>query len=186
MSAATTARSTPASAANLVGAADRARALRLVVARRSTAARAPFVVAVVLSLGAGLLGLLVLNTALAQDAFALHSLQVNGHVLADREQALQREVADLQSPAALAARATALGMVPGGSPAFLRLPDGAVLGAPTPGKLPALPPVPAPARPAPVTPGTPGTPGQVARHPAATAPATGGWTKVPARSAVRR
>ncbi len=77
---------------------------------------------------AGLLGLLVLNTVLAQDAFRLHALQVEGRALADREQALQRQVSDLQSPHALAARATSLGMVPGGSPTFLRLSDGKVLG----------------------------------------------------------
>ena len=114
----------------------RGTSLRLVVARRSQAARAPFVIAVVLLLGAGLLGLLALNTVLAQDAFTLHTLQGNGHVLADREQALQRAVSDLQSPASLAARATALGMVPGGSPAFLRLRDGKVLGAPSAGRPP--------------------------------------------------
>jgi hypothetical protein len=37
-------------------------------------------------------------------------------------------VSDLQSPQTLAARAAALGMVPGGPPAFLRLSDGKVLG----------------------------------------------------------
>ena len=107
--------------------------LRLVAARRSSAAKTPFVVVVVLILVTGLLGLLALNTVLAQDAFRLHSLQVSSRVLADREQALQRQVADLQSPQSLAARATRLGMVQGGPPAFLRLSDGKVLGAPEPG-----------------------------------------------------
>lgn len=110
--------------------------LRLVAARRSSAAKTPFVVMVVLILLTGLLGLLALNTVLAQDAFALHSLQVSSRVLADREQALQRQVADLQSPQSLAARATRQGMVPGGWPAFLRLSDGKVLGAPVPGAAP--------------------------------------------------
>ena len=110
--------------------------LRLVAARRSSAARTPFVLVVVLILVTGLLGLLALNTVLAQDAFKLHALQVSSRVLADREQALQRQVADLQSPQSLAARATRLGMVQGGPPAFLRLPDGTVLGAPEPGAAP--------------------------------------------------
>lgn len=110
--------------------------LRLVAARRSSAAKAPFVVVVVLILVTGLLGLLALNTVLAQDAFRLHALQVSSRVLADREQALQRQVADLQSPQSLAARATRLGMVPGGPPAFLVLPEGKVLGAPEPGAAP--------------------------------------------------
>jgi len=132
----------------------RTASLRLVAHRRSQAARTPFVATVVLLLLTGLLGLLLLNTVLAQDAFRLHALQVDGRALADREQELQRNVADLQSPRSLAARATSLGMVPGGPPAFLRLADGKVLGSAVPGSAPlVLPPaagadVPA-ARPAP-------------------------------------
>ncbi|MCU1674040.1 MAG: hypothetical protein JWN77_2153 [Frankiales bacterium] len=140
--------------------------LRLVAARRSSAARTPFVVVVVLILLAGLLGLLALNTVLAQDAFALHALQVEGRQLADREQALQRQVADLQSPHSLASRATRLGMVPGGPPAFLRLSDGKVLGAPAPAAAVAQPVVAAPAQPA------------AQAKPKSQPPATGGWQKV--------
>ena len=102
---------------------------RLVVQRRSRARRAPFVAVVVSLLAAGLLCLLALNTVLAQDAFRLHELQVQGRQLADREQALLTSVEELQAPRAIAERAQGLGMVPGGPPAFLRLPDGAVLGA---------------------------------------------------------
>lgn len=115
----------------------RATALRLVPQGRPRAARAPFAVLVVALLAGGLLGLLGLNTVLAQDAFRLHSLQVEGKQLSAREQVLQREVQDLQAPAALSQQATALGMVPGGPPAFLRLPDGAVLGQPMPAAAPA-------------------------------------------------
>jgi hypothetical protein len=89
---------------------------------------------VVALLVTGLLGLLLLNTVLAQDSFRLHSLQAQGKDLTLREQTLQRSVDDLSAPNALARRAAALGMVPGGAPVFLRLPDGAVLG--TPGKAP--------------------------------------------------
>jgi hypothetical protein len=141
--------------------------LRLVAARRSSAARTPFVVVVVLILLGGLLGLLALNTVLAQDAFALHSLQVQSRQLADREQALQREVADLQSPRSLASRATGLGMVPGGPPAFLRLSDGKVLGAPQPGA--ATPVVPVAAAPA---------ASAIAVKAKPKAPTAGGWQKV--------
>ena len=143
--------------------------LRLVVTRRSSAARTPFVVVVVGILAAGLLGLLLLNTALAQDAFRLHALQVQGRIIADQEQGLQREVERMQSPQALAAQATALGMVPGGPPAFLRLSDGKVLGAALPGQapLPKVAPVSAPAKPAP------------AAKPKPTAPGAGTWVVVP-------
>ena len=87
---------------------------------------------VVTLLASGLLGLLVLHTVLAQDAFRLHALKQDSRALEDQEQVLQREVEALRAPHALATRAAALGMVPAGPPAFLRLPDGAVLGAPAP------------------------------------------------------
>lgn len=148
--------------------------LRLVVTRRSSAAKAPFVAAVVGILAVGLLGLLALNTVLAQDAFRLHALQLQGKTLAVEEQSLQREVEQAQSPQSLAARASALGMVPGGPPAFLRLADGKVLGAAVPGQA-RTPVVVAP-------PAAPGTPAVAAAHPAA-APAAGGWVTVPPPSA---
>ena len=110
----------------------RTAALRLVPQAPSHAARAPFVGVVVGLLALGLLGLLALNTSLAESSFRLHALQGQATVLADREQVLRQEVEALQAPEALAARAEALGMVPGGPPAFLRLSDGAVLGEPTP------------------------------------------------------
>jgi hypothetical protein len=102
--------------------------------------RNPFVALVVALLAAGLLGLLVLNTALAQDAFRLHTLKQESRALEDREEALLREVEALRAPQELAARATALGMVQAGPPAFLRLSDGAVLGADTPAEVPELAP----------------------------------------------
>ncbi len=115
--------------------------LRLVPGSSSRPARAPFVLAVLTLLAGGLIGLLLLNTVLAQDAFRLHDLQRTTALLTDSEQELQQELALAQSPAELARRATALGMVPGGDVTFRRLPDGRVVGqvAPAP-----LPPPPAP------------------------------------------
>ena len=118
--------------------------LALVVPVRSDARRAPFVAVVVCLLAAGLLGLLVLNTVAAQDAFVLHTLDSDARQLADREQTLRREVEQLRAPDALAARAAELGMVQVGPPAFLRLSDGAILGSVAAG-IPAPVPVPAPA-----------------------------------------
>lgn len=124
------------------GARPTAAALRLVPQRRSSAPRAPFVTVVVLLLAGGLLGLLALNTVLAQDAFRLHALTAEAKSLADREQALEREVETLRTPRNLSAEARKLGMVDGPAPAFLRLPDGVVLGAEVPAPQP--PPAPAP------------------------------------------
>lgn len=153
------------------------RYLHLVTRRRSQAARAPFVAVVVGLLLSGLLGLLVLNTVLAQDAFRLHQLQVDARALADREQALARQVSDLQSPHSLAARATSLGMVPGGSPAFLRLSDGKVLGRSEPAVATALIAPAAPAA-APSRTSTSSTSPQQRPAPKKAAPADGGWAVV--------
>lgn len=118
--------------------------LSLVPARRSAPPLAPYVTVLLLLLGGGLLGLLLLNTVVAQDAFTLYDLQRSTVGLQEKEQVLQQEVDRLQSPAHLAETARGLGMVPAPSPAFLRLPDGALLGAPRP-----APPAPAPVAPAP-------------------------------------
>nr|WP_203690661.1 hypothetical protein [Streptomyces sp. SID12488] len=92
-------------------------------------ARAPFVLLVVFLLGGGLIGLLVLNSALSEGGFRLDDLQKDTKSLTDEEQALQRDVDAYAAPDALQRRARELGMVPGGDPAFLG-PDGTVRGVP--------------------------------------------------------
>ncbi|WP_187283976.1 AAA family ATPase, partial [Streptomyces sp. adm13(2018)] len=96
----------------------------------SSAARTPFVLLVVVLLGGGLISLLLLNSALNQGSFQLNELKDRTTELTDEEQALQRDVDDYAAPDALERRARELGMVPGGSPAFLG-PDGKVLGEPS-------------------------------------------------------
>ncbi|MGW1377260.1 septum formation initiator family protein [Streptomyces sp. NPDC002446] len=94
-----------------------------------TAARTPFVLLIVVLLGSGLITLLVLNSALNQGSFELSKLERKTDELTDEQQALQQEVDAYSAPGALERRARGLGMVPGGTPAFL-LPDGTVLGRP--------------------------------------------------------
>ena len=118
--------------------------LRLVPQRRSQAAKTPFAVVLVVLLVGGLLGLLVLNTLVAQGSFTLHDLSSRSRALQLREQQLAGQVQSEQAPGQLADRATKLGMVPGGPPAFLRLSDGAVLGKPTKGQAVAKPVAPPP------------------------------------------
>nr|WP_189506426.1 hypothetical protein [Streptomyces narbonensis] len=96
----------------------------------SSAARTPFVLLVFVLLGGGLIALLLLNSALNQGSFKLRELKDRTTELTDEEQALQRDVDDYAAPDALERRARELGMVPGGSPAFLG-PDGKVLGEPS-------------------------------------------------------
>ncbi|MFF8904228.1 septum formation initiator family protein [Streptomyces olivaceoviridis] len=106
-----------------------ARLARLLPAGRAQAARTPFVLLVVLLLGGGLIGLLVLNSALSEGSFELADLEKRTKNLTDEEQALQRDIDAYSSPDALQRRARELGMVPGGDPAFLG-PDGTVKGVP--------------------------------------------------------
>jgi hypothetical protein len=110
-----------------------ARLARLLPVRPRGAARTPFVLLVVLLLGGGLIGLLVLNSALSEGSFKLDDLQDDVKSYTDEEQALQRDVDAYSAPDALQRRARELGMVPGGDPAFLN-PDGTVKGVPSPAR----------------------------------------------------
>ncbi|MFE0647717.1 septum formation initiator family protein [Streptomyces sp. NPDC059534] len=163
-----------------------ARLGRLMPSGPSSAARTPFVLLVVVLLGGGLISLLLLNSALNQGSFQLNELKNRTTELTDEEQALQRDVDDYAAPDALERRARELGMVPGGSPAFLG-PDGKVLGepseavAPKPSPTPSAKPKPKPPRAPRTTPPVPtGTgptgsastgPGPTGPGPARTAPA---------------
>jgi len=114
-----------------------ARLARLFPQGPGQAARTPFVLLVVFLLGGGLIGLLVLNSALSEGGFRLDDLQKDTKSLTDEEQALQRDVDAYAAPDALQRRARELGMVPGGDPAFLN-PDGTVKGVPGPAEQAAL------------------------------------------------
>ncbi|MDX3852870.1 cell division protein FtsL [Streptomyces sp. AK02-01A] len=137
-----------------------ARLARLMPSGTSSAARTPFVLLVVLLLGGGLITLLLLNSALNEGSFRLSELKKRTTDLTDQQQELQRDVDSYSAPYALQRRARELGMVPGGSPAFLN-PDGTVRG--VPGKAEAPPsvqpsvlgqvPLPASSAPLPVPPG---------------------------------
>ncbi|MEV8093575.1 cell division protein FtsL [Kitasatospora sp. NPDC085879] len=84
---------------------------------------------IVVLLSAGLLGLLMLNTALNEGSFELSRLKKQTTDLTDEKQGLQAQIDQNAAPDALARRARELGMVPGGGPAFLQ-DDGKVLGKP--------------------------------------------------------
>ncbi|MFB6528363.1 MULTISPECIES: septum formation initiator family protein [unclassified Streptomyces] len=172
-----------------------ARLGRLMPSGPSSAARTPFVLLVVVLLGGGLISLLLLNSALNQGSFQLNELKDRTTELTDEEQALQRDVDDYAAPDALERRARELGMVPGGSPAFLG-PDGKVLGEPSEAAAPKPTPTPSPkpapgGNPAPFgatgspRPGTAAGADAAATGPAPTAPtaaATGPAPTAPARA----
>jgi hypothetical protein len=132
----TAARPAPAAAATTprhraplrVVAGDRA------TARASSGAFAVFVGAV---LGIGLLGLLLLNTMLVQGSFTTSDLQNQQTALDTTAQALQQQVAVLESPQVLARSALQLGMVVTRNPVFLDPVTGRIWGVPQAGAYPA-------------------------------------------------
>ncbi len=94
------------------------------------APRIPFAVLVISVLAGGLVGLLLLNTALQRGAYQVTALQDTSDRLTLRQQNLETEVASLQSPQRISERALRLGMVANDSPAFLSLATGKVIGVP--------------------------------------------------------
>ncbi|WP_374010259.1 hypothetical protein [Leifsonia sp. LS-T14] len=75
---------------------------------------------------------LLLSIGISQGAYQLNSLQAEQTQLQRSYQAVSEDLNRVSSPQNLAANANALGMVSNSSPAYLRLSDGAVLGAPLP------------------------------------------------------
>ena len=108
-------------------AVERAR-LTVVPRRRTRAARVPFVTLVSLMLLGGVIGLLLFNTSMQQASFAATSLEGQASSLSAREQTLRMELDVLRNPQHVAEQARKMGMVTAGSPAFLRLSDGKILG----------------------------------------------------------
>lgn len=116
---------------------------------RSGAPRTPFVLLVLGLLTAGLVLLLLVNTASASGSFGQRKLQDTNNVLVVQQQELQRRIQALDTPQHLAAAARALGMVVGGDPAFIEVqPDGStrILGNPTRAIAPPPPPPPPPVK----------------------------------------
>lgn len=97
-----------------------------------SAPRAPFVALVLFVVVTGVLGILVLNTKITENAFRLAHLQHQQDGLDEREQQLDQQLADDKSPTNVAAKGRAQGLVSVGAPAFMTLPNGAVFGVPQP------------------------------------------------------
>lgn len=110
-------------------AVERAR-LTVVPGRAHKAARVPFITLVSLLLIGGVVGLLLFNTHMQQGSFVVSSMEEQASVLAGKEESLRMQLHRMRDPQHVAERAKRLGMVPAGSPAFIRLSDGKVLGRP--------------------------------------------------------
>lgn len=106
--------------------------LALVPARARNARRTPFAVLVFALLAGGVIGLLMFNTHMQQNAFKASALQRTATDLMAQKQGLDMELQQLRDPQQVALAARELGMVMPPNPAFLRLSDGRVIGDPVP------------------------------------------------------
>jgi len=97
-----------------------------------TVVRAPFVILVIMSVITGVVGILVLNTKITENAFKLSAMRREQVQLDQREQQLKQLISNYESPGSLAAAAAKLGLVEAGPPAFIVLPDGRTIGVPKP------------------------------------------------------
>ncbi|WP_145982637.1 MULTISPECIES: septum formation initiator [unclassified Pseudonocardia] len=138
------------------GDARRAQDQRRRSAARENTGRAKFVLVVMVLLAVGLIATLWLSTAAAADSYALQEARQRTGGLTEQSEALRKEVSVLESPASLAQRAAAQGMVPVSDPARLVVaPDGRVDVVGEPQAAVAAAPPPAPDAPQPAAPAAP-------------------------------
>lgn len=122
-------RSTRTRAINPVNTLPRPR-LTVVSKAGPQAARLPFLLFVMALLVSGLIGLLLLNTALQRGAYTATELRQTYAALDVRRELLETKVGALQDPQRVVQQADQLGMVRNDSPAFLSLANGSVIGKP--------------------------------------------------------
>ncbi|MFF3868400.1 hypothetical protein [Micromonospora sp. NPDC001898] len=97
-----------------------------------TVPRAPFVALILVLVVGGVLGILLVNTKINENSFRLERLQQQQAKLDVDQQQLEKKIADAEAPGNLTAAAKRLGMVEAEEPAYIRLPDGRIIGVPQP------------------------------------------------------
>ena len=81
---------------------------------------------------AGVLGILLINTKTNENSFQISRLQDQQTALDNQQQQLENQLATYDSVGNLDAAAKRLGLVKADAPAYIRLPDGKVIGVPKP------------------------------------------------------
>jgi hypothetical protein len=81
---------------------------------------------------AGVLGILLINTKTNENAFEIDTLRDQQAVLDNQQQELDKQLAVYNSAGNLHAAAKRQGLVKADDPAYIRLPDGRVIGVPKP------------------------------------------------------
>jgi hypothetical protein len=96
-----------------------------------SAPRAPFIAVMIALVIAGVLGVLLVNTKTIENSFEITKLQDEQATLNNQQQQLENQLANYESVGNLDALAKAQGLVRG-TPAWIRLPDGKIIGVPKP------------------------------------------------------
>ena len=104
------------------------RRLRAVPPLPARMARVPFLSVLIALFGVGMVGLLMVNTTLQNQAFESRALNRQAAQLVYAEAELQSQLNQRRTPEQIATLASALGMRPNPYPAFLVVPSGKVLG----------------------------------------------------------
>jgi cytoskeletal protein RodZ len=91
-------------------------------------ARIPFITVLIAVFGVGMVGLLVVNTSLQNQAFESRALNRQAAQLVYAEAELQSRLNEARTPEQVASKASALGMRANPYPAFLVVPSGKVIG----------------------------------------------------------
>jgi len=107
---------------------QKARGLRSVPALPERMARIPFITVLIAIFGVGMVGLLVVNTSLQNQAFESRALNRQAAQLVYAEAELQSQLNQVRAPEQIATKASALGMRANPYPAFLVVPSGKVIG----------------------------------------------------------
>ncbi|HTJ65901.1 MAG TPA: hypothetical protein VL551_00100 [Actinospica sp.] len=141
----------------------------------------PFALLVLGVLAAGLVALLMLNTAMDNNSVQMQQAQKKQAELTDREQQLSQQLAGLSAPSSLASQAAAQGLVPNPQPAFLNPTTGVVLGTASPAPTPSPTPTPTPTG-TPTASGTPTSSASSSASSSATSSSTAGTSASPSTS----
>lgn len=111
--------------------ADERRHIEIVSPSTHKRPRIVYALSAVACVGAIVIAQLLLSVGISQGAYEISALRASQVELGRTADSVSEDLIRVSSPQSLAANAEALGMVSNSTPAYLRLSDGAVLGAPT-------------------------------------------------------
>ncbi|MGY4856661.1 hypothetical protein [Cryobacterium sp. AP23] len=110
--------------------ADERRHIEIVAPSKHARPRVVYALSAVACVGAVVVAQLLLSVGISQGAYEISALRASQVELGRTADSVSEDLIRVSSPQSLAANAEALGMVSNSTPAYLRLSDGAVLGAP--------------------------------------------------------